>query len=99
LVPNCPYSTTDDLDRFSDAEVAFFESIWQQYGSWSSVKLEQYLHDRSAFPEWQWNGGDGANWIEMETVLNSVGFANEQIGTMIQKIVTFSTPQLMQNIP
>lgn len=90
LATDCVYSTPDDLDRFSDAEIELLESIWAQYGSWSSVKLEGYLHDRSNFPEWDWHDGDRTNWIELETLLKSVGFRDDQIGPMVQKVVSFS---------
>lgn len=97
LAPECPYLTTEDLDRFSDAEITVLESTWIQYGSWSSVALERHLHDTAVFPEWQWKKGDGTNWIELETVLTSVGFDVEQISAMVKKITTFSGVRAQQN--
>lgn len=93
LVNNCVYSSSDDLDRFSDAEVQLVESVWAEYGVWSSKRLETHLHDVSAFPEWNWKQGDKTNWIELETLLSSVGFSDEQIPQIVSNIVAFSSPQ------
>lgn len=87
----CIYSSEDDLDRFSDAEMHMLESLWNHYGKWSSNKLEKYLHDKSKFPEWKWTEGDKTNWIELETLLSSVGFSNNEIPAMVEKIVAFSS--------
>ena len=90
---NCPYSSVDNLDRFSEAEIQMLESVWEKYGSWSSKKLETYLHDTSKFPEWVWKRGDGTNWIELETILASVGFTADQVPQMVERIIAFNSYQ------
>ena len=90
LVENCLYSSIDELDRFSQAEIDLLDTIWEKYGSWSAVKLENHLHDTTLFPEWNWKPGDGTNWIELEAILTFVGFHTADIGLMVENILAFS---------
>ena len=90
LVEACLYTSTDDLDRFSDAEVELLETVWDKYGSWSAGKLENHLHDTKAFPEWDWKEGDGTNWIGLEKILMVVGFDKSDIESMVENILAFS---------
>ena len=90
LADNCIYRHTDELDQFSDAEIAILNNVWQKYGDWSAIKLEKHLHDTTLFPEWQWKKGDKTNWIDVETMLESVGFEQKDIPQMAEKIVSFS---------
>ena len=90
LVPECPYKSIDDLDRFSEAEIELLDSIWNEYGRWSAVRLENHLHDTKFFPEWNWKEGDGTNWIDIETILRVVGFSQDDIGPMVDNILAFS---------
>lgn len=94
IAKNCLYSNVDNLDRFSEAEIQVLESVWEKYGSWSSKRLETHLHDKSEFPEWVWKTGDGTNWIELETILESVGFTADQVPQMVEKIIAFNSDQL-----
>ncbi|RQV22461.1 DUF4065 domain-containing protein [Burkholderia cenocepacia] len=89
LAEDCIYSSTDDLDRFSDAEIELLDSIWKEYGNWSAVRLENYLHDTKEFPEWNWKEGDKTNWIELENLLSIVGFPDDEIGLLIERILAF----------
>ena len=90
LVPKCRYKSVDDLDRFSEAEIESLDSIWNEYGRWSAVKLENHLHDTKFFPEWNWKEGDGTNWIDIETILRVVGFSQDDIEPMVDNILAFS---------
>lgn len=90
LVPECQYKSIDDLDRFSEAEIELLDSIWNEYGRWSAVRLENHLHDTKFFPEWNWKEGDGTNWIDIETILRVVGFSQDDIGPMVDNILAFS---------
>ena len=90
LVPECLYKSVDDLDRFSEAEIELLDSIWNEYGRWSAVKLENHLHDTKFFPEWNWKEGDGTNWIDIETILRVVGFSQDDIEPMVDNILAFS---------
>jgi uncharacterized phage-associated protein len=94
LAKECLYSSIDELDRFSDAEVDLLESIWKEYGHWSAVKLENHLHDTKHFPEWNWQEGDGTNWIDLEKILSVVGFNAEDIGPMVENILSFGVVEV-----
>ena len=89
LAPDCIYESVDDIDRFSEAEIELLDSIWDKYGNWSTKDLETYLHDTKKFPEWDWEEGDGTNWIELENLLKIVGFPDEDISPIVQRILAF----------
>lgn len=93
IAANCPYKSTEDLDRFSEAEIDLLEHTWKRYGKWSAKQLETHLHDTNIFPEWNWKKGDGTNWIEIETILASVGFDENVIDSVAKHIVAFDAPQ------
>lgn len=97
LVPHCRYTSTDDLDRFSDAEIDLLDSIWKEYGNWSAGKLEDFLHDTREFPEWDWQEGDGTNWIELENLLHIVGFPGDEIDMLVSRILAFNKKHQYQN--
>lgn len=92
LQNTCPYSSADDLDRFSEAEIELLDSVWEKYGRWSATRLEKHLHDVSLFPEWNWKEGDGTNWVDLETMLKVVGFPDQEIPSMVNRILAFATP-------
>lgn len=85
----CRYNSLDDLDRFSEAEMELLESIWQEYGEWSARDLETHLHNTNIYPEWTWKRGDGTNWIELENLLQYVGFPSEEVESITNGIVAF----------
>lgn len=93
LAEDCLYTSTDELDRFSDAEVELLENVWREYGSWSAGRLEKHLHDIKYFPEWDWQKGDTTNWIDLEKILAVVGFDTDDIGPMVENILAFSAVQ------
>ena len=93
LAANCAYKSSDDLDRFSQAEIDLLEQTWSKYHAWSATRLETHLHDTRIFPEWNWQEGDGTNWIDVETILASVGFEDGAIPAVTQHIVAFAAPQ------
>ncbi len=93
LPRNSRYTSIDDLDRFSEAEIELLESIWKKYAKWSATRLENLLHNPEKFPEWKWKEGDSTNWIDVETTLKVVGFKDEDIGSMVKSILAFIAPQ------
>lgn len=93
LVPHCPYKSIDQLDRFSEAEFDLLERIWNKYGKWSATRLESHLHNTQEFPEWNWKEGDSTNWIDIETILNCVGFEKDSIESVTKHIAAFNAPQ------
>lgn len=99
LAENCLYSSADELDRFSDAEVELLEATWHKYGNWSAKKLESHLHDTKAFPEWDWRDGDGTNWIHLEKILAVVGFDTDDIEPMVENILAFNSVEVSSRNP
>jgi uncharacterized phage-associated protein len=93
VAPNCAYRSTDDLDRFSDAEIELLNRIWNDYGNRSTCQLKKHLHDTSPFPEWNWQQGDCTNWIELEDLLRIVGYPDDEIEPLVQKILAFRPKQ------
>ncbi len=93
LAANCHFKSIEDLDRFNDAEIDLLDHTWEKYGNWSATRLETLLHDTSRFPEWNWKEGDGTNWIDLETVLASVGFEESEIESVVKHIIAFEAPQ------
>lgn len=89
LSANCIYDSINELDRFSDAEMDLLECIWNKYGDWSATNLENHLHNTTIFPEWTWTEGDNTKWIDIENILEYVGFEKSSIESMTNHILAF----------
>ena len=82
----CEYRSPDDLDEFTKSEDRILSDIWKEYGRLSGVKLEERLHNRQKFTEWEWKEGDKTNWISLEKLFSSLGFNSKDSQNIIEEI-------------
>jgi uncharacterized phage-associated protein len=84
----CPYQSNDDLLSLSDAEIEVLETTWTQYAQVSSKQLAIALHHSNLFPEWRWTEDDASHSIELEHLLQTLGYTTPQTDAIVKQIQT-----------
>lgn len=74
--------SVDDLRELSESDIEVLDTVWQQFGRMSALKLREYTHDPENCPEWVDPDGSSVP-IKLETLLCKLGYSD----TDVEKIV------------
>ena len=75
--------TEETLLRLSEADVALLEIVWRKFGHMSTREIWKYVHEK--LPEYE-DPGSSSRPIKMELLLGSIGYSEDQIKEILERI-------------
>ena len=67
----------NDLLELSESDIELLGRVWDEFGSWSAIKLRDYTHGQGC-PEWQ-DPDDSSVPIQLETLLGVLGYSPDDV--------------------